>query len=661
MGMSASQARLLSITSRLTNNEFRAQTITNSKLRLASESEEASRKYMDALESKKLMYGVYDDNGDRTYTDLTANVLLSYGDLKNQYSLVNSSGQIMLNGSDIKNYMNAQNITEFMDAYGIPRIVNPEYTETLTNIFGKNYEELVDDTNYNKYTLDNEGNNLEYLGKIDGFVNAINENGIDSISQGDIDNYKASLNSANLNKSVYNASSANMLNNYIYALNDIPDKVENPGTAPEKVEKPDLLDYADELLSPVCWGWTGIENLRNNTGEFGIDQIAHVEHVLAQYLWSDGYGAGSMTTDYGTITKRQTQAWSVTGGGATTGNGYVKSSDYTGAEGQKDIDPMKVQTVLGYSKNSDLKRELQNLYFIILYKYAQNGGTPYHQDTGNSNQNFALLRGCEIAGTFDPDSIDEVGIGEKYLDLVNKLLIAVADDILDKNDSRYYSSTELQNYLSKYEEYKTYTKDLAEWNENKSKYDNYVSAFKDWLNSVNNKKEDFENAIKNIPTKEISDKTDAKYQWYLNLWERMGAGKKDAAGNIDATGFKEIDENLINNSEWLEFAFEHGILTLEQAQFMEDGSTTYPEMGQYDWVSKPYTNATDIVSKEDEIAIAIAEVKYKKEITEIENKDKKYDQDLKKLDTEHNALQTEYESIKEVISKNTERSFKAFS
>ena len=48
-------------------------------------------------------------------------------------------------------------------------------------------------------------------------------------------------------------------------------------------------------------------------------------------------------------------------------------------------------------------------------------------------------------------------------------------------------------------------------------------------------------------------------------------------------------------------------------------------------------------------------------MTEIENKDKKYDQDLKKLDAEHTALQTEYESVKNVIDKNVERSFKAFS
>ena len=164
------------------------------------------------------------------------------------------------------------------------------------------------------------------------------------------------------------------------------------------------------------------------------------------------------------------------------------------------------------------------------------------------------------------------------------------------------------------------------------------------------------------PTRDVPDEKDAKFQWYTNLWYRMGGGAKVGhPEELDKSNFAELDENLINNSEWLKFALEHGLITLEQATFFEDGSAKYPDMGQYDWVSKAYTNAVDIVSQDDEVAIAIAEVKYKNTITEIENKDKKYDQDLKKLDTEHNALQTEYESIKEVITKNVERSFKAFS
>ena len=141
----------------------------------------------------------------------------------------------------------------------------------------------------------------------------------------------------------------------------------------------------------------------------------------------------------------------------------------------------------------------------------------------------------------------------------------------------------------------------------------------------------------------------------------MGGGATNDDGTKNANNYKELDENLINNAEWLQFALENGILTMEQASYSEKGSEKYPEIGPYDWTSIIYTNASDIKSQENETAIAVAEVKYKNAMTEIENQDKKYDQDLKKLDSEHSALQTEYDSIKSVIDKNVERSFKAFS
>ena len=73
MGMSAGQARLLSITSRLSDNELRSQSITNAKLRLATESTEASKAYMEALNSTQLMYGTYGDDGSLSYQKLTGN------------------------------------------------------------------------------------------------------------------------------------------------------------------------------------------------------------------------------------------------------------------------------------------------------------------------------------------------------------------------------------------------------------------------------------------------------------------------------------------------------------------------------------------------------------------------------------------------------------
>ena len=54
MGLSASQGRMLSLTSRLSDLEYRAQTIQNQKIRLADQSEAVSKEYLDALNAKKL-------------------------------------------------------------------------------------------------------------------------------------------------------------------------------------------------------------------------------------------------------------------------------------------------------------------------------------------------------------------------------------------------------------------------------------------------------------------------------------------------------------------------------------------------------------------------------------------------------------------------------
>ena len=60
MGMSASQARLLSITARINDVEFKSQSISNTKIRLADESEKVANDYTKALNKTKLVYNGYD-------------------------------------------------------------------------------------------------------------------------------------------------------------------------------------------------------------------------------------------------------------------------------------------------------------------------------------------------------------------------------------------------------------------------------------------------------------------------------------------------------------------------------------------------------------------------------------------------------------------------
>ncbi|MBR6722713.1 hypothetical protein IKL64_04595 [bacterium] len=126
MGISASQARLLTITARLTSNEYESQQISNAKMRLATQSEQASNEYLAALNQRQLQFVTYDAQGTPVTESLTANALYQYADMKNQYALMNSHGQIMVANLDAKNFEKANNLTEFLAAYGIEKTYRTE-------------------------------------------------------------------------------------------------------------------------------------------------------------------------------------------------------------------------------------------------------------------------------------------------------------------------------------------------------------------------------------------------------------------------------------------------------------------------------------------------------------------------------------------------------
>ena len=71
MGLASSQARLLSITARLTSNEYESQQISNAKMRLATQSQEASEVYIAALNDIQYSFISFDSTGDSVKTPLT--------------------------------------------------------------------------------------------------------------------------------------------------------------------------------------------------------------------------------------------------------------------------------------------------------------------------------------------------------------------------------------------------------------------------------------------------------------------------------------------------------------------------------------------------------------------------------------------------------------
>ncbi len=131
MGMAASQARLLTITARLADNELRSQTINNAKMRLATQSSQASQNYINALNNASLKFSNYDSAGNAQIQDLSYNALTAYSSYNTQYGLVNSAGQILVSEAEAAMFASSKgNLDAYLKKHGL------EYTTTYFDELG---------------------------------------------------------------------------------------------------------------------------------------------------------------------------------------------------------------------------------------------------------------------------------------------------------------------------------------------------------------------------------------------------------------------------------------------------------------------------------------------------------------------------------------------
>lgn len=617
MGMSASQARLLSLTTRLTNNEFRAQTITNSKLRLADKSTEASQEYMGALNSQKMVYNFYNDKGEFSQQNMTAGLVYTYSPLKNQYALINPSGKILVSSEDSKNFENSKDLKEFLECYDL-------------------FEES---SNYGKYQEDLQKYQAE-KNKYDG-------------EKAKYDEEKAKYDAE---KKAYDDAKKAHMDKYndemrAYREKMIQYQIDYQGWLNAK-DSTDLYDTFSGIVgtsdAPTAFCYTQALN-----GDAGC--YLHLLNHIIDYNGSSVEWAGkSYTTSAG---KDLVPGNSSTGGMGTAPE--MKEVSDALNENNPDGTPSRI-----CDGDDDLNTPgKQN----ILQMAKAEGRQPTELEILKSDY-------IEKAdGTFALKSLKQKAIDMYYI---------------IQNLSGQVNADDMKNMLINFTDGDMKKLSLPEPPEPEAPTPPDIPPFEG-----EPPKEPPAPKEPQKPTYELTLKDKDKSQWYVNLWHMMNGSEtanlvkalSEQYGEIASSNFSEetifvvanadknalkanyevFDDNLLNNSSWLQFALEHGAVSISQAQYSdptEDSKKTPELLAQgVTWKSIVHTSATDFSFVDDEVAIAKAEVKYKNALNEIEYKDKKYDQDLKKLDTEHNALETEYESLKSVISKNVERSFKAFS
>ncbi len=108
MGMAASQARLLTLTSRLHDVEYKAQNIESQKIALATQKDELYQDYCDALDAKKIQVAYSNGDGTRSFVDATFATLCTYNENRfAQYSLTDSkTGKVIVDSKTAEIYEN---------------------------------------------------------------------------------------------------------------------------------------------------------------------------------------------------------------------------------------------------------------------------------------------------------------------------------------------------------------------------------------------------------------------------------------------------------------------------------------------------------------------------------------------------------------------------
>jgi len=149
--------------------------------------------------------------------------------------------------------------------------------------------------------------------------------------------------------------------------------------------------------------------------------------------------------------------------------------------------------------------------------------------------------------------------------------------------------------------------------------------------------------------------------YYTKLWNEVTEnGTTSSSGSyvgnyVTPDGDNATTTQNENSSGWLQGQVDAGNIAL----YEYDSSAGSSGTGDYSSVSWT-TGDTTLEESTDDVDTAKAEAAYQTSMSSIESKDKRFDVELNSINTEHSAIQTEIDSVKKVIDKNIERSFKIF-
>ena len=652
MGMAASQARLLSITSRMSDNELRAQLINNAKIRLTEDSSKASEKYISALNQTQLMMSNKDAAGNNLYQQLTFNNLTAYSSYNNQYGLINKSGEMVVSELDAAKYEQAikaaeanddtDALTEFLKQYGLEKDTTSYWESNgLDDDLKARYEGDIEyDANGNRVSGLHYGYEMSKTSQAYGIYEQL----LDDYTKADDD---------------YTSAVIKQMKEFLYSHEPSGFSGKNYETMYTAVNKgtnisesKDALNFLEQLLN---------ELVNNNQLDPNGDEKTETFYDNMQYLLNDtvqfnGSGGATVTKQHG-ITQNEDGSYNIGGMFTLTSNG---SGGYT-VTGNTTAD--------GVTYNVGSVSGNTFTYSYTQTKTNEDGSTTTTTKNGSCTFDLANM----AAETTEDASEKEVAIQVQYIyKYFNSNILsqmnrdAFANNAPTEKAAFEAAAKQLSIFIFGYDigsenygnlddmEWIIYESGIPTTNldststvtinqtiggvEQPVEYQTNFEAVKDVYLIENMIAEYGAPKYTWIDKNNPDENAEAKAQWYTNIFNKMN---KD--------GYQTISQELASSSEWIQYAFESGLLSMIQVD------------DEFNWVSTMYSNCSDITEDTIDLLVTQAEAEYTRETNKIQAKDKLYDLELKNIDTEHEALQTEYDSIKSALDKNVERMFKYFS
>lgn len=557
MGLSASQARLLTITARKSDCEYESMRLSHQKIALSRDMEKVSAEYDNAMAQTKLVYDYYGTGSEQN--PLAYNHLMTPSQLNNftPMPLTDSSGRVVLDDRLAKAARDAGIPQEGLD--GLPS--SDARNAFIDSLAGTGYISQVQAENIKKTTY----NQTAGVGD----ANLVNVN----TTTGTLTDL------------------TNMLKNNYFDFSDLTNGLgkKDGGFGLEMYDNGENIGSGGKLsLADLIAGNYSIRGTFDQyNGEVnGVYSWAVVDCVATSSFWEEMFSQFESVLDTG---DEYTQA----------ALAYAKRMTTDIIECLGDVGSSDGEDTSNYAYLYDTNKS--HLFG------GNNGGSTIRKQVNNATDSHIGIVYVHNSAREKETSYND-GFGMNLTNMVKAYLTYFAQ-YMEGIDTSSYSVSNNENYKTS--------------------------------QGGDGRTLDKSNLIDEMFTFTMVTDVDTSGDNLLiaAFWDTL-------FNQICTKGW--VENNNVDDKDYLQESLKNGNMYI--STLSDDG---FYYLGNY---------STNSYIKEvtDEEGIAQAEARYQREKTKLSNKENILDMKMKNLDTEISSLSTEYDTVKSVIQKNIEKSFKRY-